>query len=96
MRLVQIDSRQHDAVIAGRDNGVAMILPDLDVPEAKLASIVELQLVDPYLEVGDRRVDAALFNDEGVRPGIAGHSLLSGRSDENVVLRSADERVGPL
>jgi dihydroorotase len=47
MQLVQVDALQHDVIIADRENDVAVILPNLNVPVVQLAGILEFQLIDP-------------------------------------------------
>ena len=47
MQLVQIDALQHHVVIPDRENDVAVILPNLNVPVVQLAGILEFQLIDP-------------------------------------------------
>ena len=84
--VLQIDSRQYDVVIPDRDNEITVILPDLNVPVVVLVDIVELQLVDPELEVGNRRVDpTGSTNDECIRPAIAGHGHLAARCHQRVI-----------
>lgn len=85
--VVQIDSRQDDLVIPDRDNEITVILPNLYVPVIVLAwVIIELQLIDPELEVGDRRVNPALSpNDECIRPAIAGHGHVAARCHQRVI-----------
>jgi len=86
VRLLKVDALQDHLVIADGDDRVAMLLPDMDVPVPKLVRIVELQLVDAELEVGNRRVDPAWStNYECIRPLIAGHGHLAARCHQRVI-----------
>ena len=85
MQLVQIDALQHDVVITDRENDVAVILPNLNMSVVQLAGILEVQLIDPELEVGDRRVDAALPDDKSVRTITTGHGHVASRCHQRVI-----------
>ena len=85
MQLVQVDALQHDVVIAGRENNVAVILPDLNIVIPELSGILESNLSTPELEVGDRRVDAALSDDKSIRTITTGHGHLAARCHQRVI-----------
>ena len=93
MQLVQVDALQHDVIITDRDDDVAVILPNLNMSVVQLAGILEVQLIDPELEVGDRRVDAALPDDKSVRTITTGHSHVAARCHQRVIQISAGQDI---
>lgn len=95
MQLVQVDARQHDVVMTDCDNGIAVLLPDLN-GVAVLGGTNESQLVDPRRKVGNCCVDVAFSDDKGIRAAHARHYMLSVASDENIRIRTACEFVGPM
>ena len=70
--MVRVDTLQHHFVVTNRYNEIAVIPPDVKIVLI-LPCILELKLVDAEREVGNRRVDPTLSNDECVGAFIAGH-----------------------
>ena len=85
MLLVQVDVLQHDVIITDRENDVAVLLPNLNIVVPGLAGIVELQFVHTQGEVGNRRVDVAFPNDEGIGTITTGHGHVAGRRHQRVI-----------
>jgi hypothetical protein len=93
VQLMRIDVRQHDLIIANRDDSVALLLPDVEIslillPDVEMSLIelpgmVEFQFVHSRSEVRNRRTTFA--NDKRIGTITTSHGHVAARRHQRVI-----------
>jgi hypothetical protein len=83
VQLMRIDVRQHDLIIANRDDSVALLLPDVEISLIELPGMVEFQFVHSRSEVRNRRTTFA--NDKRIGTITTSHGHVAARRHQRVI-----------